>query len=123
MTDTDITISPDTDTTKPAKDPKTGRFLTGNIGGPGNPLQASIQAWRAQVAKSIKAEDIKEVLAILLAKALSGERWAVKEILDRTLGKPSQSIEITGDDRMDPVDILKIMISSTKVTINEPTDR
>jgi hypothetical protein len=41
---------------------------------------------------------LREVAEVLVSKALDGEGWAIKEIADRTDGKPFQQIEVTGDE-------------------------
>ena len=64
-----------------------GRFAPGNAGGPGNPCAAAVGTWRAALAASVKPRDIQEVLAVLVKKAKDGEAWAVRELLDRCLGK------------------------------------
>ncbi len=50
------------------------------------------------LAESVTAEDIRAVLTVLVEKAKAGEPWAVKEFLDRTLGKADQRLEVTGAD-------------------------
>jgi hypothetical protein len=67
-----------------------GRFTRGNSGGPGNPHVKSVAAWRSALARVVSPADIKAVLAVLLECAKAGEPWAVKELLDRCLGKPRQ---------------------------------
>ncbi len=41
---------------------------------------------------------VREVAEVLVTKALEGEGWAIKEIADRTDGKPFQQIAVTGDE-------------------------
>ncbi len=41
---------------------------------------------------------LREVAEVLVTKALEGEGWAIKEIADRTDGKPFQQIAVTGDE-------------------------
>lgn len=41
---------------------------------------------------------LRQVAEVLVKKALEGEGWAIKEIADRTDGKPMQQTEITGMD-------------------------
>ncbi len=74
-----------------------GRFAKGNAGGPGNPFAAAVGRWRSALAKSVTAEDVRAVLSVLVEKAKAGQPWAVKEFLDRTLGKADQRLEVTGE--------------------------
>ncbi len=53
---------------------------------------------RAILAESVTDEQIKAVIKTLVAKAMAGEPWAIKEILDRTLGKPVQPTAHEPDD-------------------------
>ena len=64
-----------------------GRFTKGNSGGPGNPHVKSVAAWRSALARVISPADIEAVLRKLLERAKAGEPWAVRELLDRCLGK------------------------------------
>ena len=49
------------------------------------------------LAETVTEADVREVIAQLLEKAKGGEPWAVKEFLDRTLGKADQRLEVTGE--------------------------
>ena len=49
------------------------------------------------LAETVTAEDIRAVLTVLVEKAKAGQPWAVKEFLDRTLGKYDQRLEVTGE--------------------------
>jgi hypothetical protein len=70
-----------------------GRFTRGNSGGPGNPHVKSVAAWRSALARVILPADIEAVLRKLLECAKAGEPWAIKELLDRCLGKPRPEAE------------------------------
>lgn len=39
---------------------------------------------------------LREVAEVLVSKALEGESWAIKEVADRTDGKPMQQVELSG---------------------------
>ena len=71
-----------------------GRFLPGNPGGPGNPHAAAVGAWRAVMVNTIAADDVRQVIGVLIDKAKAGEPWAVKELLDRCLGRAQQKMEL-----------------------------
>jgi hypothetical protein len=74
-----------------------GRFLPGNPGGPGNPQACNVATWRKTLAEAVSAEDITQVVQRLVAAAKAGEPWAVRELLDRLLGKPHVQIELQAD--------------------------
>ena len=75
-----------------------GRWVKGHgEPGPGNPNSQATTLWRAELAKTITVEDVGEVLAQLVKAARTGERWAVTELLDRTLGRPTIHAVIEGD--------------------------
>jgi hypothetical protein len=64
-----------------------GRFVPGCAPGPGNPYAGSVAACRKALIDAIKPDDIAAVVAKLLEAAKSGKPWAVREFLDRCLGK------------------------------------
>lgn len=71
---------------------KNGRFTLGNPGGPGNPHAGSVSKLRAAILRSVDEGDIEAIIKQLVQQARSGDLPAVKELLDRCVGKPS-----TGD--------------------------
>ena len=73
-----------------------GTFAPNNKGGPGNPHNGPSQKFRAMVYECVTEEDFKAVIAQLVALARSGEDWAVKEFLDRVLGKSRQTVDVNG---------------------------
>jgi hypothetical protein len=74
----------------PGRD-KTGRFRTGNAGGPGNPLAGKIAKLRAALVEAVTDDDIREIARALIASAKSGDTRAIKELLDRTIGRPVEA--------------------------------
>jgi hypothetical protein len=68
-----------------------GRFAKGNPGGPGNPHSRRVSALREALLASVTAADIRAVARALVSKAKGGDVPAVRELLDRLLGK--------GDDK------------------------
>ena len=70
-----------------------GRFAKGNFGGPGNPHAAKVASWRRALAETVTLEDIREIVTALVRKAKQGELSAIKELLDRTLGKPLTALD------------------------------
>jgi len=69
-----------------------GRFLKGWAGGPGRPAGCQQIAWREAVAAAVTIRDIEEIVIVLMGQAKKGEPWAVKEFLDRVIGKAVQPI-------------------------------
>lgn len=45
----------------------------------------------------VQKDALSKLAAVVVEKALAGERWAVEEIGNRFDGKPSQSVELAGD--------------------------
>ena len=74
-----------------------GRFVAGNPGGPGNPNAKATAAWRSTLADAVTADDLGAVLAVLVDQAKAGEPWAVRELLNRCLGKVSERHELSAD--------------------------
>jgi hypothetical protein len=68
-----------------------GRFALGNKGGPGNPYAARVGRWRAIMTEAVTDDDMRAVVAALVAAAKRGESWAVREVFDRTVGKPVEA--------------------------------
>lgn len=75
-----------------------GRFLPGNPGGPGNPLAGRVHQYRTALAEAVTEDDIRAVIGKLVAAARAGERWAIRELLDRCLGKPMQTAALLALD-------------------------
>ena len=77
-----------------------GRFLPGNRAAVGHvdPNTLRLRAWR-KVMLEVEPEALRKVLAVLVAEAEAGEPWAVRELLDRTLGKAIQPIDM-GDTQI-----------------------
>lgn len=80
-----------------------GRFVEGNKGGPGNPRARDAHTWRQALADSISPDDVAEVVQRLLEAAKSGKAWAIRELLDRCLGKPTVQIELDTDTPKPPM--------------------
>lgn len=66
-----------------------GRFAAGNPGGP-NPYAKQLASWRAALA-TVTKDQLVNVVQKLVVAAEAGEPWAVKELLDRCLGKPKET--------------------------------
>jgi hypothetical protein len=75
------------------RDPVSGRFLPGNCGGPGNPYLRLMARFRGAVAEAVTPEQIREVMGWLYTEASKGSVPAMREFLDRTVGKAVPSTE------------------------------
>ena len=87
-----------------------GRFLPGNPGGPGNPYAKKVAEFRSRVLAVISVEDCDAVLRTLTALAIAGESWAVKEFLDRVMGKAKETVQIEGGVSM--LEMLRVSLES-----------
>lgn len=77
------------------------RFAKGNAGGPGNPHARQVGGLRKALLDAITPEDITAVIQRLLTEAKAGNIAAIKEVLDRTLGKP---VEVDLIDRLEQIE-------------------
>ena len=68
-----------------------GRFASGNPGGPGNPYAKQAGRLRSALMESVTEKDMRAVAARLISLAKGGNIQAIKELLDRTLGKPHEA--------------------------------
>jgi len=73
-----------------------GKFAPGNPGGPGNPHVRKVAKLRRAMLAAVSTDDIKAVVAKLVEKALDGDVVAIRELLDRCIGKAP--VAITGSD-------------------------
>ena len=71
-----------------------GRFLPGNGGGPGNPLAKRSNELRSMLLAAVTEADLAAVVKTLVDQARAGEPWAVKEFMDRVMGRPLQSVDL-----------------------------
>lgn len=78
-----------------------GRFAPGNPGGPGNPHAKRTAELRAAALAAVSDDDLRAVVAKLLELAKGGDLAAIRELLDRLLGKAAALIEIQGAVELD----------------------
>jgi hypothetical protein len=71
-----------------------GRFAAGNSGGPGNPFARQAAQLRAALYEAVTADDIREIARALITQAKAGERWAIRELLDRIVGRPTVAVDV-----------------------------
>ena len=68
-----------------------GRFTLGNKGGPGNPFARKVGQLRSALLETVTEDDMKAVAAKLVEMARGGHLPAIKELHERTLGKPVEA--------------------------------
>ena len=100
----------------PDRDEK-GHFLPGHsIPGPGTPNHKQVAAFRQAVLTAVTPEDIEAVVKSLIEAAKAGEIPAIKELLDRTVGKVTVNMNIKADPRpyaeLSNADLLQILKDS-----------
>ena len=90
-------IKPSPSTAVPNGRGEAGRFTSGNRFGKGNPHARQVARLRAALLKSVSPDDLRAVMASLLAKAKDGDVAAARELLQRLLGPP---VELDLTDRL-----------------------
>lgn len=76
-----------------------GRFRPGNKCSRGNPMARKVAAVRKALFAAVRPADIRDVVAALLRQAKAGKIEAIRELLDRLLGKAT--VMIAEPDRPD----------------------
>ena len=76
-----------------------GRFIKGWKGGTGNPNLKAVGEWRQALLEAITPDDLREIIGKLLEAAREGKHWAIVETLNRCLGRPRETIDMTLEDR------------------------
>ena len=85
------------------RDAKTGRFVGGNKLGKGNPLAGRAAKIRAELLRVVSPAAARRLAKKLLERAQSGDLAAIRELLDRTVGKP---VSADVEDRLDALESL-----------------
>jgi hypothetical protein len=75
-----------------------GRFSPGNTFGKGNPTARRMAELRSAFLDCVDAETMREVVESLGELVRSGDTAAIRIVLEYTMGKPPQALEITGKD-------------------------
>ena len=75
-----------------------GRSTKGNPGGPGNPFAQRVGRLRSVMPDAVSEDDLKAIVVALVAQAKDGDVVAAREILNRTIGKPVDAVDV---DRLD----------------------
>lgn len=71
-----------------------GRSVKGNSGGPGNPYALHTARLRALLLDNVTDDDFEAVVAKLVEMAKGGNLAAVREPLDRMMGRPKSTVEL-----------------------------
>lgn len=68
-----------------------GRFGPGNGYGRGNPHHRQVAALRSALLEAVTPADVKAIVLALIVQAKTGNVPAAKEVLDRVLGRVTDS--------------------------------
>jgi hypothetical protein len=68
-----------------------GRFAAGNKGGPGNPFARKVGQLRSALLETVTEDDMRAIAAKLVAMARGGNLPAIRELIERTLGRPVEA--------------------------------
>jgi hypothetical protein len=69
-----------------------GRFATGNAGGPGNPFGRLVARLRSVFCRRITEQDIEAIADKLIEKARAGDVSAARLLLSYGIGKPTEAV-------------------------------
>jgi hypothetical protein len=85
------------------------RFEVGNRYGKGNPHTKQVNQFRAELYKCVTVEDLRAVAAALIDKAKTGNVPAIRELLDRLIGRAPQAIHLVGEPAIAATDVLQVV--------------
>lgn len=74
-----------------------GHFLKGNKGGPGYPGAARVFEFRKAIQDAVEPEVAAGIIRKAAAMALNGNVDAMRLVLDRLVGKPTEHLKVEGD--------------------------
>jgi hypothetical protein len=89
------------------RDGRTGRFLRGNRAGRGNPQARRVAALRAALLREVTGGDLRAAVRALIDKATGGDVAAIRELLDRCIGRATPPDETAAPIRTAPAYILE----------------
>lgn len=89
-----------------------GRFAVGNRIGTGNPQARRVQRLRAELLRAVDPPTLRKVIDALIAQAVAGDVTAIKELLDRCLGRATE-----GADLVEKVELIERLILERR-TVN-----
>lgn len=85
-----------------------GRFAPGNKSGRGNPLAGRAAKIRAVLLRKLTTRQANAIADVLIRRARDGDLAAIRELLDRTIGKPVPS------DILERVERLESLLETEK---------
>jgi hypothetical protein len=77
------------------------QFLPGNKCGRGNPHDRRLAANRTAFLETVDPDQVRQLAALLLAKALAGDVDAARLVLADAVGRPTAAVDPDGADRDD----------------------
>jgi hypothetical protein len=83
---------------------KDGQFTAGNKFGSGNPCNKKAQQLRNSLLQTVTEDDLISITKTLISMARNGNLVAIREVLDRALGKPTASIEVTAGEAREQIE-------------------
>ncbi len=88
-----------------------GRFTKGNQGGPGNPNAQHVAKLRDGFRTACTVADVRAICRKLVALAKNGNLMAVREVLDRTIGKSAAADEDGDGDGQKLLPIFEVIVA------------
>lgn len=88
-----------------------GRFLPGNPGGPGSPLARRAVTMRRTLTDATTEADLLAIWRVLLDQAKGGDLPAIREVLNRLMGMPANSILLAKEEKPSDVDPMVVRIT------------
>jgi hypothetical protein len=82
-----------------------GKFAPGNKLATGNPHAKAVQRLRAELMRTVTAEDLRLIVAKLVEKAKAGDVIAAREVLDRCLGK---KYDLESVEELPPLEMVQV---------------
>jgi hypothetical protein len=70
-----------------------GQFAKGNPGGPGNPHAKRVAWLREALLEAVSEDDLRAIARTLVKKAKGGDLPAIRELLNRVIGKAPDDVE------------------------------
>lgn len=100
------------------RDPQSGRFVKGCAGGPGNPNIKHLAKLRDGFLAACTVADVRAICRKLVAMAKKGNLLAVREVLDRTIGKSvTSSDELSNNEAGKFLPIIEVLVADREEAI------
>jgi len=103
-------IDPSTNGGNGSRDAR-GRFVKGNAGGPGNPNAQHVAKLRDGFRSACSVADVRAICRKLVSMAKKGNLMAVREVLDRTIGKSPAAVEDGDGDGQKLLPIFEVIVA------------